>query len=284
MPSGKRNAVQPPSQHRRITPQPPIFAPPRMPTPPPPPPSPKNLVEALEVVRDWNDSIVVDMVRILMRKYSKDKELFKGIENEMSLLKKKPLDAVENKSTMTDNITNTTDTGINTEGVPCVEVGTNTVPQKKKTYADVASSSGPSDDKMEVDLPSSSSFPDPNTSNKTPNSEKKKTTHQTHTNTRIQPPRPQNNTTPLKKRAIVVHGVRTNKNLTSIIRSIEGQARRVAIGGRWLLSKDRRQGKIVSSVVLFFYEEIIVRDLFLWVRKHRVEEYEWGRKGKDREG
>ena len=71
-----------------------------------------------------------------------------------------------------------------------------------------------------------------------------------------------------------------NANFT-IRRNMENETRKAAIGGRWLLSKERRKGKTASSVVLFFYETVAVRDVFVRGRKHKVEIYDWNRKGRE---
>ena len=89
------------------------------------------------------------------------------------------------------------------------------------------------------------------------------------------PTKPSN---PVRTKAVVIRGVSTRANLPAFVREIESQKQKAAIGGRWLLSKERRQGKTASSVVLFFFETIIVKDIFVRGRKHGMEVYDWNRK------
>ena len=170
---------------------------------------------------------------------------------------------------MTENVQK--DMGTNTvpeTKVPArhVDAGTNTqkrdfcVPRKMRTYADVASSS----DNMEIDSPPTPA-PKPQVISEPAKTKKTKTP----------PTKPSN---PARTRAVVVHGFSTKANLPAFIREIEIQKRKAAIGGRWLSSKERRQGKTASSVVLFFFETIIVKDIFVRGRKHGMEVYDWNRK------
>jgi hypothetical protein len=130
----------------------------------------------------------------------------------------------------------------NTENITKLDVGTNTVPRRelkrelKRTYADVASSTEVSS-RMDVDPPTQvQHIPAP-------------------TKKKPQKPQRQHPAKPTSHaKAIVVHGINTNANLSRIIREVEGQTRRLAMGARWLLSKERREGKKASSVVVFFYD------------------------------
>ena len=47
------------------------------------------------------------------------------------------------------------------------------------------------------------------------------------------------------------------------------------------MTKEKRQGKRASSFVVFFYENVTVKDLFVMGNRKRVEVYDWSRKGKE---
>ena len=78
-------------------------------------------------------------------------------------------------------------------------------------------------------------------------------------------------------RASVVHGVPCQRPMSETIQDARMWESEI-LGTRWLLGRPRREGKITSSVVVFFNRAVYVGPVLkMRGKKHSVAAYDWDR-------